>query len=204
MDLLLIHRIIVSTFLLIYIIKAVLMFVGQDAFQKFAKAIKVPEMIVSSLFLATGVYLLTIMPTYTPLLGIKFALVVASIPLAVIATKKYNKVLMVLSVLCLVMAYGMAEMHRAKAKKLMTGGTESISAVHNGKELFTKKCSQCHGIDGDAQRSDAPKLSESKLDKGGIEHIVRNGKGVMFKFNEKDLSKEQLDAVADYVIKLRN
>ncbi|MBD0401088.1 cytochrome c [Flammeovirga sp. EKP202] len=207
MNLLLTHRIIVSLFLLIYLVKAVLMFLGKDKFEKFAKAVKVPEMIISFLFLATGGYLLYVIPLYTKALTIKFALVVASIPLAVIATKKFNKILMVLSLFCLVMAYGMAEMHRASAKKQLTGGTTTIQTadgnVLSGKDLFTKKCSQCHGIDGDAQRSNAPKLSESKLNDAEIEHLVRNGKGIMFSFSEKDISNEELKAITKYAKSLR-
>lgn len=208
MNLLLTHRILVSLFLLIYLLKAIFMFLGKDKFEKFAKAIKVPEMIISFLFLVTGGYLLWIIPLYTKALTIKFCLVVASIPLAVIATKKFNKILMIVSLLCLVMAYGMAEMHRASAKKKLTGGETQIEqadgTVLSGKDLFTKKCSQCHGIDGDAQRSNAPKLSKSSLDQAGIKDIVRSGKGIMFSFTKKDLSDEELDAVSKYVLSLRN
>ncbi|NME69996.1 MULTISPECIES: cytochrome c [Flammeovirga] len=208
MSLLLTHRIIVSLFLLIYLVKAVLMFLGKDKFEKFAKVVKVPEMIISFLFLATGGYLLYVIPLYTKALTIKFGLVVASIPLAVIATKKFNKILMVLSLFCLIMAYGMAEMHRASAKKQLTGGTDTVETadgtVLSGKDLFTKKCSQCHGIDGDAQRSNAPKLSESKLGDAEIKHLVRNGKGIMFSFSEKDISNEELEAITKYAKSLRN
>ncbi|KXX69882.1 hypothetical protein AVL50_13430 [Flammeovirga sp. SJP92] len=184
------------------------MFLGKDKFEKFAKVVKVPEMIISFLFLATGGYLLYVIPLYTKALTIKFGLVVASIPLAVIATKKFNKILMVLSLFCLIMAYGMAEMHRASAKKQLTGGTDTVETadgtVLSGKDLFTKKCSQCHGIDGDAQRSNAPKLSESKLGDAEIKHLVRNGKGIMFSFSEKDISNEELEAITKYAKSLRN
>lgn len=180
------------------------MFLGKEKFEKFAKAVKVPEMIISFLFLATGSYLLYEIPLYTKALTIKFTLVVASIPLAVIATKKFNKMLMLLSLVCLIMAYGMAEMHRASIKKgssIVIEASDAQTPVN--KRLFAKNCSQCHDIEGNAQKSNAPILSKSTLTDEEIKKTIRKGRGMMPSYNERDISEEELQAISNYVLSLR-
>jgi hypothetical protein len=54
-------------------------------------------MIVSTAFLGTGIYMLFNIPEIKPLLVIKIGIVFASIPIAIIAYKKNNKALAVLS-----------------------------------------------------------------------------------------------------------
>ncbi|NLR90341.1 c-type cytochrome [Flammeovirga agarivorans] len=206
------HRIVVSLFFLIYLIKTILLFVNQGSFEKFRKVIKVPEMIVSFSFLATGLYMIFASDiVISTALWIKFGLVVASIPLAVIATKKSNKVMMLGSLLCLTMAYGMAEMHKAKQRKAMTNApavevsSEGLTEIEKqGQKVYGKTCLSCHGPNGDAQRSGAAKLSESELDLDGIKNVVRNGKGVyMPEYNKTQISDSDLEALANYVLTLR-
>jgi uncharacterized membrane protein SirB2 len=69
------HYLVVTLFLLIYVIKTILLLSNKnDLLGKFSKKIKVPEMIISTLFLLTGVFLLTKLPfggKYDYLLWIK-------------------------------------------------------------------------------------------------------------------------------------
>ena len=111
------HLLVVILFLLIYLIKTTLLLMNkQETLMKFSKMVKVPEMIVSTLFLVTGIYMLTQVPEIKSLLIIKIAAVFLSIPLAVIGFKKQNKILAVASLLLIVGAYGLAEM--SKKQKL--------------------------------------------------------------------------------------
>ena len=91
------HIIVVNIFLLIYLIKTILIFTNQNALLKFSKAVKVPEMIISVLFLVTGVWLFAILGAIKLLQIIKLALILIAIPVAIVGYKKMNKVMALLS-----------------------------------------------------------------------------------------------------------
>src|SRR5471030_1312663 len=92
------HEISVFLFLLIYFVKTIMLLANkEEGLTKFTKGVKVPEMIISTLFLVSGIYLLTQVPVINMLLIIKIVVVFASIPIAVIGFKKRNKGLAVVS-----------------------------------------------------------------------------------------------------------
>jgi mono/diheme cytochrome c family protein len=167
----------------------------EESLVKFTKGIKVPEMIVSTLFLVTGIYMLINGQNITTLQIIKIIIVFASIPVAIVGFKKRNKVLAVLSLLMIIAAYGLAEVnkkHRMAAKP----SSEETSVV-SGHDIFTANCVSCHGEDGKAGLSGAKDLSVSALDLNAQEEIIRNGKTVMPGYSGM-LSEEQIKAVAEY------
>src|SRR5690242_9915584 len=107
---LLTHKISVWIFLLFFIIKAILLFLNKtEALAKFTKMFKVPDMIVSALFLITGIYLWTQSGNTGTWLYVKVVMVLASIPLAVVGFKKQNKGLIFVALLLLLVAYRFAE-----------------------------------------------------------------------------------------------
>ena len=111
---------------MIYFIKTILLISNkEELLSKLTRTLKVPEMIVSFLFLASGIYLLTQIPEIKPLLIIKVALVFLSIPIAVIGFKKRNKILGALSLLMITASYGLAEI---AAKNTLKKSEETISA----------------------------------------------------------------------------
>jgi cytochrome c553 len=189
------HLLSVILFLLIYLIKTVLLLSNKnEGLAKFTKVVKVPEMIVSTLFLVTGIYLLTQIPEIKSLLIIKIIAVLISIPLAVIGFKKKNKVLAVLSLLLIIGAYGMAEISKKQKSKSM----EAISgSTLNGQELFKAGCISCHGADGKLGLMGAPDLSISTMGLAEKMELIKNGKGAMTPFAEI-LTEEQIKAVAEY------
>lgn len=185
------HWLVVTLFFLIYVIKTVLLLSNrQDLLQKFSKFIKVPEMIVSTLFLVTGIYLMTQLPEIKMILWVKIALVLLSIPIAVIGFKKGNKILAALSLLMITASYGLAEMSRKqKAVVAVEGSVE-------GKELYEANCKLCHGEDGKLGAMGASDLSKTAMDVATIKQTILNGKGSM---NKLEMTDEQASAVAAYV-----
>lgn len=185
-----IHSISVTIFFLIYFIKTLLLLSNaKDKLDKFKSYTKVLEMIVSTLFLITGIYLITQIPEIKSILIIKLILVAASIPLAVIAYKKYNKILALFSFMFIVAAYGLAEMSRTK---------KVSSEVADGKSIYESSCAVCHGNDGKLGMAGASDLSQTTLNQQEIVNVILNGKNAMPKVQ---MSDEQANAAAEYVLK---
>lgn len=186
------HYLFVVLFTLIYLVKTILLLSDKDeVLEKFKKKTKVAEMIVSFGFLATGIFLLTQVPVITSLMIIKIALVVISIPLAVIGYKNKNKVLATLSFFLIIVSFGLAH----KDKEARAG--EKTMAV-SGKEIFTQKCASCHGDNGKLALNGAKDLSLTQLDHTKIVAIIKDGKNMMAAY-KSTLSAEQIEAVASYI-----
>jgi len=194
------HKLVVTLFLLIYLVKTFLL-LGNNAagLLKFNKMTKVPEMIISFLFLATGIYLLFQAPELGTLLYVKLAFVVASIPLAIVGFKKSNKVLVSVAMLLILGAYGLAEVNKKNLAKPSNG---PISNNMDGAELYRGYCQKCHGTDGKLGMMGAKDLSASSLDDNGIKAIIANGKKTMPAFS-KELNPEQIGELAKYTQTLR-
>ena len=167
-----------------------------EGLQKFTKMVKVPEMIISALFLLSGIYMLTQIPEIKTMLIIKIIVVFASIPVAIIAFKKSNKALAAVALLMIISAYGLAEMSKKHS------ATTAASAGNNGQEIYTANCARCHGDDGKAGITGASDLSITQLDNAGISEIIKNGKGAMAGLGGT-LSEEQTKAIAEYVQTLK-
>jgi cytochrome c553 len=194
------HLLTVILFLLIYVIKTYLLLMNKnESLANFTKKVKVPEMIISTLFLVTGIYMMVQLPEIKSLLIIKIIAVFVSIPLAVIGFKKHNKALAVLSLLLLITAYGLAEMSKKQKSKSM----ENISSVTiNGQELFNASCISCHGADGKLGLMGAKDLTQSTMSLDDKIEIIKHGKNAMTPF-EGMLTEEQIKAVAEYTETLK-
>ncbi len=187
------HRISVTLFFLIYVIKTVLLLSNRaDLLQKFTKGTKVIEMIVSALFLITGVYLMTQLAHIGTLLWVKIVLVLSSIPIAIVGFKKSNKILAAFSLLLITASYGLGEVGKKHREK----GTEIAADKVDGKEIYEAKCSVCHGNDGKAGLSGATDLSQTQMAADSIKFMIQNGRRTMVKV---DITDEQAAAVAAYV-----
>lgn len=194
------HLLTVILFLTIYLIKTLLLLMNkEEALAKFSKGFKVPEMIISFLFLGTGIYMMIQLPEIKSLLIIKIAAVLLSIPLAVIGFKKKNKMLAVASLILIIGAYGLAEMSKKQKSKSMEGISESNI---NGQELYSASCAKCHGEDGKLNLLGAKDLSISTMDLNARIEIIKNGKNAMTPFSGM-LNEEQIKAVAEYTETLK-
>ena len=193
----LIHVISVILFLLIYFVKTILLISNkEDALTKLTKVLKVPEMIVSFAFLATGVYLLTQIPEIKPLLIAKIGLVFLSIPIAIIGFKKRNKILGALALLMITASYGLAEIAAKNKAKISTEAVAADGSI-NPQVLCKDNCALCHGDDGKKGMSGAQDISITQLSQDSIAKIIVNGRGMM---KPVPLSQEQAAAIAEYVL----
>jgi mono/diheme cytochrome c family protein len=189
-----------------------------EALDKLVKKMKVPDMIVSTLFLVTGVYLA--MNSGSIGVGnwfwVKLVGVFLSIPLAVVGFKKKNKMLALLSVLLILYTYGISETKSASMKKAQyleaLGADVQVSeealkpnlssptydAVAHGAAIFTKYCQHCHGADGKLGKSGAKDLSASIKSKDETLALIRKGKNSMPGF-KGFLDEDQILAVNAYL-----
>lgn len=201
------HLVSVNLFLLIYLVKTILLLTNKtEALAKFTKINKVPEMIISTLFLVSGIYLLTQIGT-TTLLIIKIAIVFASIPVAIIGFKKSNKILAILSLIMIIAAYGLAEMNKKKIDKqtvdASVANTEDANydVIKHGESVYTAYCQNCHGKGGTNGAVGAD-LTTSVADEATKLQQIKNGAGSMPGFKDV-LNEQEIIAVATYVESLK-
>lgn len=167
-------------------------------------------MIISFLFLATGIYLTVFTAEIGTMLIIKIVAVLVSIPMAVIGFKKHKKVFAIVSVLILVIVYGLAEMNRGfKAKKveitedvITDSSQENYDMQIHGKALFLSQCALCHGSSGDQGLSGAKNLITSSFKQADISNIITKGKNSMPSYS-KSLSESEIKAITAYVLTLQ-
>ncbi len=197
------HKLVVLLFVLIYLIKTVLLLLNRNEnLQSFTRKIKIPEMIISTLFLLTGIYLAINTGDKGTWLWVKIAAIVVVIPLAIVAFKKSNKMLALLSFIILVYIYGISETKSPNFKKEKAATTfENTDATTLGKNIFESQCTTCHGSDGKLGLSGAKDLTLSTLSHEEKVALIINGKNVMKSF-KNDLTPEQIEAVTNYVEQL--
>jgi cytochrome c5 len=195
------HKFSVLAFLLLYALKTSFLLANKyDLLDKLTKITKVPEMIISTLFLATGVYMITQSPMVGTLTYVKIALVFASIPIAIIGFKKKNKVLASVSFVLIVGAYGLAEANKSQLKKAYQTApvaVEAQSSLELGKAIYDQNCQMCHGPNGDLGLAGSANLKISALSDEGKKDIITKGKNSMPKFNY--LKENELSAVVEYI-----
>jgi cytochrome c553 len=204
------HRLVVILFLLLYVAKLILLLSEKEEWLTIlTKKSKIAEMVISFLFLATGIGMLFNIAEIKMMLIIKFIAVAASIPLAIIGFKKKNKILASVAVLLIIVSYGLAEMSkRSVEKKSLTSDiVQDINSTNydlnlHGKAVFGTYCQVCHGEEGTLGLSGAKNLQKSQLNEQEILNIITNGKGNMAGYG-KSLSEQEIKAVSSYIQTLR-
>lgn len=196
------HYLAVILFLLLYTVKTILLLGNRlDILSVFSKKTRVFEMVISTLFLVTGITMAIQLPfgsKYDYLFWVKILLVLASIPLAVVGFKKHNKILASLSLLMIISSFGLAESYTKR--KNITDKSSSLSASADGKTLYDANCKLCHGEDGKLGMAGATDLSTSELKKNKIIEVILKGKGSM---PPAGVDENQANLIADFVLSLR-
>jgi uncharacterized membrane protein SirB2 len=202
-----VHLVSVNLFLLIYLVKTILLVSNKnEGLTKFTKIVKVPEMIISTLFLISGVYLLMQTGT-TKFLIIKISMVLVSIPVAIIGFKKSNKIMAVLSLLLIIGAYGLAEMNKKRVEKqsvdtsLSNASDPNYDIVKHGESIYTAYCQSCHGKGG-VNGIGGTDLTLSQLAHDAKVERVKIGSGSMSGFKDV-LNEQEINAVVAYVETLK-
>ncbi len=197
------HYLVVTLFLLLYVIKTVLLLSNKnDLLTVFSKKTKVFEIVISFIFLLTGIYLMTQIPyggKYDYLLWIKLTMIFSSIPIAVIGFRKQRKMLAALSLLMITGSFGLGEIYHKKkgiSKDVEVKNDTHEIAATDGKSLYEANCVLCHGSDGKLGMAGAKDLGATVLDLAGIKEIIVHGKGAM---PAAPVNDEQATAIADYV-----
>ncbi len=194
------HVTIVILFLLFLGYKAVLLLTNNvEKLTAFRNKTKVLDMILGALIILTGSYLMFIQPVIESWLYIKFAVVIAAIPLAIVGFKKSNKVLVTISLLAFIGLYGFAEMHSKLKPKVET--TEGTEPIVQGKAIYAQECVKCHGDNGKLGAMNAADLTVTKLTTDEISQVIKNGKGVMPGFTQ--YSDAEVTAISEYVLTLK-
>jgi mono/diheme cytochrome c family protein len=221
------HMTVVILFMLFFGYKLILLFANKKtSLTTFRQKTKVVDMILGSLILVTGGYLLYTVPTVEPYLIGKLILTLVAIPLGIISMKKENKILGLLTMAIFVYNFGVAETHSLtfKREKIVIQPEVSVSdtnaapvenpagailnqneeaALKNGKAIFTQVCSACHGQDGKLGVGGAKDLSKSTLNHMEVVQMIAKGKGLMQPY-ESVLSEQEIEAVASYTEGLRS
>ncbi|MDX2188734.1 MAG: cytochrome c [Bacteroidota bacterium] len=196
------HKISVMLFLFLYVVKTFLLLTNNnELLEKVKKVTRIPEMVISLLFLGTGLYMVVQYPMMGIIYYIKLFCVFLSIPLAIVGFKKNNKIMAAGAVCLLFAAYGLAEVNKNSLNRNFTVNpselAENADVMAKGKLVYDKSCAVCHGANGDAGIAGSADLSKSNLSKEEKLNIIKNGKNSMPKFNK--MPEDQLNAVVEYI-----
>jgi mono/diheme cytochrome c family protein len=204
------HTLVVSLYMLQLLVKAVLLTTGKHAMlDKFAAKTRIPHMVLATLMLVTGIFLMVRSPEGTqPYVLVKLVFVLGAIPLGIVGFKRRNNVLGVLAVSCMAMGFVLAYSkpfflrNVPKSDLVMTAEEgQANPQLKDGEQIYSAKCSRCHGPNGDSGFQGAKDLGLSTLSDGEIASMIRNGKGMMPA--DKDLTDQQIAAVTAYVKRFR-
>lgn len=199
------HVTIVSIFILLYVAKVFLLLANKpEALTKLRSKTKIADMVLGALIIITGVYLLVIVPAIETYLIVKIVLVIASIPLGIIAMKKSNKVMALLSVLLYVYIFLVSKKDSLTLTKdayvspVSTVSSTESNAISEGEVMYKDKCAVCHGLDGKQETGGAKDLTLSTLTKAETMEQIKAGKGLMPSFKEV-FNEQQINALTEYV-----
>ena len=82
------------------------------------------------------------------------------------------------------------------------GNIYALPQAANGKAIYERKCSRCHGEDGTPEKRNVPNLKKSDMTDAERIEIITNGEEKMPAFGKK-LSREEIQAVMVYTKSLK-
>ncbi len=211
------HITVVVLFLILYFIKTYLLVANKnEQLDKLRAKTKIADMILGSLMLITGGYLLYKAQEVKVYHYVKILVALSSIPVGIIAFKKRNKVMAVVLLVLFIYVYGVAETKSLTFKRdkiviaplsdsTVTKNSTNImdqnadAVLKNGENIYKgATCITCHGADGKLGAAGAKDLTTSALTHAEKVAIITGGKGSMTPF-KGSLTEQEIEAVAVYV-----
>lgn len=208
-----VHSIAAAVFLVLFLVKAVLLIRSVEALEKFRQKTKVIDMIFSTIFLLSGIYLL-ISIGFKNIGGwfhLKLTLVIIGMVIGIIGFKRRNIIMVVIAALMFLYVYGISETKDATLGMMKEELPEVVTDVNqadydvlkHGKNIYLTHCEVCHGEDGKKGMSGSADLTTSVRSADEVTEIIKKGKNTMAAYENK-LSPEEIAAVSSYVLSLRN
>ncbi len=195
------HVTLVILFLGFFMVKLVLLMLGKNrTLNRIRSRFKIVDIILGTLMLLTGVFLLTLKQNFEFYMVTKIVLMMVAIPLGIVGIKRGKVALSLSSIIIFAYIYVVAETRSAKFNRShkVIEYDESISEIKQGKIIFNVLCVECHGQDGKKKLFNAPDLTSSKLSESEKRNVITNGKKVMPKYRN-DLHKEEIEKLLKYV-----
>lgn len=153
-------------------------------FAQWAQRLKKIHMVLDSLLVLTGLYLLSKAPAAfaTPYL-VKYLLTLGAIGLAIVGSRRRNKRLSLAAFLLLAYVYGISLQRdlllRSEEQRVAGIATQQVS-MKEGRILYETLCIRCHGADGQAKYRKSPALHPiQNPDTNYWAAVIRGGKGMM-------------------------
>lgn len=225
------HLIIVTAFLFFFLFKTILLLAGKDELlNSVREKTKIIDMILGTLIIVTGVYLMILTKNHSMWINTKALIALAVIPLGIISMKKSNKIMAILVIVLLVVAYGIGEVKPWIDKsivnnEIITDSTISesdsiiidmvdttlsqeileqnqVAISTNAGALYVKFCVNCHGDNGMLGKFGAANLAFTTMGTQQKIEIIANGKGVMAPYKD-DMSTEEIESLAVYLTTLK-
>lgn len=215
------HHVVILAFLVFYAYKVVLLLTGQTTMLDSLRA-RLPWLdgVLGTGVLLSGGYLaLGYAGAWPWWLVVKIILVLALLPLSLVALRQKNRLLGLLTLLVFGYVYGIGytrslTLHRTPygespttptdprhGRMLSDGGTAARDTISTGgligKMLYRENCIRCHGLNGDKCLYGARNLQQSTLSLEARIALVSHGRGKMPAFSPR-LNDQQLQAVARF------
>lgn len=199
------HTLLITLFVISVLIKAILLIANKDKFDAYRKKTKVPEMVITMLFLVTGIIMWSMKGSGLHyFFHIKMTTMIIAIPLAIVAFKKKNAALGFISASLFVVTIGLAlkaadNMKEVHIDPSTIKGTEPLAY---GKAMYEANCVSCHGDQGAKQLGGASDLTNIEATQAyEIANVITNGLGKMNAF--KTLDSNEVKAISEYALTLK-
>lgn len=152
-------------------------------FPDWARRLRRWHMVLDTLLLGTGIYLLFRAPAaFSPTALLKYVLVGVAIGLAIFGGRLGRKSWSVLAFLLLAYAYGLAVQRdfllRGEESRVRALGI-STPSLEAGQKVYNLLCQRCHGEDGRARYQKSASLQPASGNADYWRAVIRQGKGLM-------------------------